>query len=706
MILQRVSGRAILVVATMAVFGCASVPPPPPPAPAVTFEQKMSWIVRLEDQRILYEPDAATTAPVAPVDPRMQPPPPPPVPNLLRLLVDPEARIRRRAALGVGRVRLTEGIAPLRATLAGDPEPEVRQMAAFGLGLIGDRAAIPALSTALADASPLVRGRAAEAIGLIGDPSAASAIGEMVSAIVATGAPAQVDPDNLGHPLDPSVEAFRLGIYALARLKAFEPLARAVLDAQGQLRVRWWPVASALQRTEDRRAFSALADFARLGGFGASFGARGLGALKDPAALPVLVSLVQNPKTDARTTVSAIRALAQLGDPRAIGPLAAVARRPGLSPDLVAEAVTALAAFDADDGMELLLDLQSHRVPAVRAAALRALARADAETFLAVLSGMDPDPHWSVRATLAEALAGIDQRVSVPRLQLMLTDSDQRVLPAVLAGLTKFRAPGVEAVLRAHLAGADPVVRMSAAANLAELNTTAAAPALSAAYEAGLGDNTYVARAAALAGLAKAGPAGVSTLKAALRDKEWAVRVRAAELLAEVQPGEDWSTAIRPAPTTRSPDSYGASLLVNPTVSPHVFLDTTRGTVQIELAVLDAPLTSEMFIALVRRGFYDGLPWHRVVPNFVAQGGDPRGDGEGGPGYTIRDELNQQPYLRGTVGMALDWRDTGGSQFFITHSPQPHLDARYTVFGRVVAGMEAVDQLQQWDVIERARVWD
>ncbi len=96
---------------------------------------------------------------------------------------------------------------------------------------------------------------------------------------------------------------------------------------------------------------------------------------------------------------------------------------------------------------------------------------------------------------------------------------------------------------------------------------------------------------------------------------------------------------------------------------------------------------------------------HRVVPNFVVQAGDPRGDGEGGPGYTLRDEINMLPYLRGTVGMALDGADTGGSQFFITHSPQPHLDGRYTVFGRVVAGMDVVDRLQQWDVDPpRARV--
>jgi cyclophilin family peptidyl-prolyl cis-trans isomerase len=109
---------------------------------------------------------------------------------------------------------------------------------------------------------------------------------------------------------------------------------------------------------------------------------------------------------------------------------------------------------------------------------------------------------------------------------------------------------------------------------------------------------------------------------------------------------------------------------------------------------------------LARKGFFNGLMFHRVVPNFVVQGGDPRSDGEGGPGYSIRDELNEQPFMRGTVGMALDGPDSGGSQFFITHGPQPHLDAKYTVFGRVVAGMDIVDQIERWDVIERVRVWD
>ena len=137
-----------------------------------------------------------------------------------------------------------------------------------------------------------------------------------------------------------------------------------------------------------------------------------------------------------------------------------------------------------------------------------------------------------------------------------------------------------------------------------------------------------------------------------------------------------------------------------------VRLDTNVGKVDIELYDDIAPITVNNFMTLARKGFFNGIAIHRVVPDFVIQDGDPRGDGEGGPGYTIRDEINERPYLRGTVGMALAGKDTGGSQYFITHSPQPHLDGRYTVFGSVVSGMEVVDRITQWDVIRRVRIWD
>ena len=117
----------------------------------------------------------------------------------------------------------------------------------------------------------------------------------------------------------------------------------------------------------------------------------------------------------------------------------------------------------------------------------------------------------------------------------------------------------------------------------------------------------------------------------------------------------------------------------------------------------EAPTTVLSFLQLVRRGYYDGLVWHRVVPDFVAQTGDPRGDGWGGPGYTVRDEINRRRYVRGAVGMALSGPDSGGSQFFVTLSPQPHLDGGYTQFGQVVEGQEVVEALRQGDRIVSVR---
>ncbi len=139
---------------------------------------------------------------------------------------------------------------------------------------------------------------------------------------------------------------------------------------------------------------------------------------------------------------------------------------------------------------------------------------------------------------------------------------------------------------------------------------------------------------------------------------------------------------------------------------PRVLLKTTEGHIILELYPHKAPITVANFLYLVRRGFYNGLFFHRVVPGFVIQGGDPRGDGWGGPGYTIPCEYNDMPYDRGTVGMAHAGKDTGGSQFFITHTPQPHLNGQYTAFGRVVAGMDVVDRILPFDKIIEAEVID
>jgi cyclophilin family peptidyl-prolyl cis-trans isomerase/HEAT repeat protein len=688
------------------VSGCATVPPPAPPV--ITWEAKLQWMMRLEDQRILRDPNAPAPAVLRPAT-RRQPAivAPPPPSDLIRLMKDPEARVRRRAALAAGRVGLADAIQPLSALLAGDDDPEVRQMAAFALGLIGDISARQALQGALTQPSAVVQGRAAEALGLLGDRTDAPAISGMVRTHVQAGVLASLAPDDLTYPMRPEVEAVRLGLYALVRLGDFNALAAAALDAQGQPVSRWWPVAFALQRIQDARAAPPLVALLNTEGrYTAAFAARGLGAIKASHAGSALTAIVSERQRPPAVIIQAMRALGAIGHAAATPALSAIVADAKADHALRLEALAALGALRATSASDLLLDLMSDTSPSIRAAAMRALAAVDGAMFLTALSGLDPDRDWSVRAAQASALGTLTAEQAQPQLTVMLSDTDQRVLPTVLGSLVAIKAPGVDTVLRAQLKSEDFRLRSAAAAGLGELKAAAAVPDLVAAFRAAHGENTYVARAAVLGALAKIDPAAARPLlQEAFKDRDWAVRVRAVMLLRELGDRPDVS-AIRPAPVERPMSAQELAWAASPPYSPHAYIETSRGTIELELAVLDSPATVASFLDLARRGFFNGVPVHRIVPDFVVQDGDPRGDGEGGPGYTLRDEINQRPYLRGTVGMALDWKDTGGSQFFITHSPQPHLDARYTVFGSVVNGMDVVDRLQPRDVVKTIRVWD
>ncbi|MDM7917206.1 MAG: peptidylprolyl isomerase [Candidatus Eisenbacteria bacterium] len=158
-----------------------------------------------------------------------------------------------------------------------------------------------------------------------------------------------------------------------------------------------------------------------------------------------------------------------------------------------------------------------------------------------------------------------------------------------------------------------------------------------------------------------------------------------------------------PIETGRSPAEYGR-IAAWAEQEHAIEIRTGGGTIEIRLFPHEAPLTCWNFVRLAESGYFDGSAWHRVVPDFVVQDGDPRGDGFGGPGNRIRCEIHKdRRYGTGSLGMALSGKDTGGSQFFLTHSPQPHLDGRYTVFGQVVSGQELVDRVAQGDRIDSIR---
>lgn len=295
-------------------------------------------------------------------------------------------------------------------------------------------------------------------------------------------------------------------------------------------------------------------------------------------------------------------------------------------------------------------------------------------------------PDSTINKALAEQAqeilrAMLDYRNSDITINTLVAVHSEYAIPDVLCALAAFRPKDLAGVLVSHLKESDVIVRATAAELLSELPPTEIDAAL-----------------AILDSLAeqKSGVAN-DAIKTALDSSDHLIRRRAVALLKENGAG-DYSASIgmvqirnRASDYERAISRIGKNVLA--TVS------TTRGAFKIELLPNDAPLNVDNFVQLAKGGYFDRIAFHRVVPNFVIQDGDPRGDGNGGPGYQIRCEINEAPFERGVVGMALSGKDTGGSQWFVTHSPQPHLDGGYTVFGNVLTGISVVDSIARGNVI-------
>ncbi len=350
---------------------------------------------------------------------------------------------------------------------------------------------------------------------------------------------------------------------------------------------------------------------------------------------------------------------------------------------------------------------------ALRAAALDALAAVDparARDLAAALSGA---ADWRLRAAAGRVPARLPDRAD--ELRARLADRDPRVVANVLLAAIDDAGDSL-APLRSLLVEEsghpDVIVRAEAIAALGRLRDPALLPLLLDAYQrarADTLDDAALAALDALGGLRSPTLAPERALFARFpRPDDSLLRLRAAALFGDAA-REAWGEPL-PIDTGLGHDDYRR--LVERWVAPHyrgaplprARIETDRGAIDLVLLADQAPLTVASLARLAARGYFDGQRWPRVVPNFVVQGGDPRGDTSGGPGYSIRDEINRERYAPGSLGMALAGPDTGGSQFFVTHSAQPHLDGTYTLFGRTVAGLEVTHRLLPGDRILSIRV--
>jgi len=611
----------------------------------------------------------------------------------------PDPFVRRQAALAAGRIGDAQAVDPLVAALA-DSGPAVQAAAAFALGLVKSRRAIAPL-LALARAVPAVRQgppqtEAVSAIAKTGGDEGAAALGDLLGSGAASTA---VQRTAL-------LEAWRLGARApiptlMREARNSDPVARRnAIYALARLRTAGGVTALVAALTDSAVAVRAVA-------------LRGLSrALTDSAQLSArdvasrIAPLLAD--GDSHVRVNALRALASFHD----STLAALALPLTADPDVnvVVQAETTLGVLGGARAVAALQAGFASRTFALRRQAAIALAQADSAAGVAAATALAGEADWRWRSVAAETFGAARDR---GRLEAQLADVDGRVAVQALQALQRL-VPDSDSSLspraRTLLLHPDAAVRSVAADLLARHAVVDDVDRLADAYLRAATDTFDDARLSAVAALA--------AIAATSADARTAVATR---FLARVPRADDYlvrrlaqekllDAAVRwgpvaPIVTGRTPADYRgvARRYLLPArrggSGPRVTIETERGPVVVELFPAEAPLTVAAFLLLLERRYFDGSTWHRVVPNFVVQDGDPRGDGWGGPGFALRDETNPMRYETGTVGMALSGPDTGGSQFFITHSPQPHLDGTYTVFGRVVSGLGALAAIGQGERI-------
>lgn len=626
-----------------------------------------------------------------------------------RSLVASDSLVRRTAALAVGRIGDPRGTA-LLVPLLQDPDSTVRVEAAFALGLLRDTAAIEPLIDRLTGL-PALDGptalEAATALARIGGPRAgafaAGVLENRIRLTVSDSVPVRqrllleawrLGPDAPVAQLVPYIADTGLprrsgAVYSVGRLRAAEA-GNALLPV---LRDQDPVIRSFAARTFTRQ----YVDSAGLA----------------PASVTELL-LDMTADDDARVRVNVLRALATYRDSALAGRVAERLEDPVANVAVQAAATLGeLGGAQAVAALRRLLD--GRRSFAVRREALLGLARADIAAFRAAAAGWRQSADWRERAVAAEGW-GIAASSDAGDPEF-LRDRDGRVIAAGLQSWSQTvegPVPALLAAARPLLTHADAAVRSVAADVVARAADPADIARLTDAYRRAARDSFpegAISALGALAAIARGSPsagARVSRefLQTSARPKSYVIR-RWAE--------DNWPSAAavwgpsRPIATGRTLEDYrdlARQFLVTPdsTARPRVVIETEQQcAVTVELLGPEAPLTVANFLRLVDRRFFDGNRWHRVVPNFVVQDGDPRGDGWGGPGGTIRDEINRRRYDAPMLGMALSGPDTGSSQWFINLSPQPHLDGIYTIFGQVVAGLPALQRIVQGDVIRAIR---
>jgi cyclophilin family peptidyl-prolyl cis-trans isomerase/HEAT repeat protein len=626
------------------------------------------------------------------------------------------APLRDAAAMSIGQVGPEHGRAgaPRLRELLRDRDATVAADAAYALGLLGDSASVVDLTAALTRNHQVAR-EAAWALGEIGGPSRFAITAALKNgpptdvAIQLLLAAAKLRPVPIAD-VEPYLNARSDAViwaaaYAIARTRApagvrdLISLEGSLRQAQGVRRPRVLADTTGPYTEAGAGAQLAKAEVAR--GLAKPAAGDSLGV----EALAVLSRLVGD--SDAHVRINAIRSIATYGS--VARPALTYAVR-DVDPNVRIAAAQSFGGVLSKDTSEFrslwAVDTSIVYRSSLLASAARAGLRPPELTTWAVAA------DWRLRAAVASAEGDtLDRAFAFSRAAPLTRDADPRVREAAYAALSPTAGMPLEdtvhTLLLQGLRDPDFYVRATVIGALADRPSARDLGDVLSSYKLAGKDSANDARLAAIQYVAALWKKDSAAVTPSLGEQLAALPIPADPLergAAKSVPVLARWTSVGPTPRPASWYRDIVRSIVLPALAgkpQSATIYTVRGPIRIELFGAGAPITVSNFLSLARSGYYRGTRFHRVVPNFVAQDGDPRDDGNGGPGYAIRDEMNRHRYERGAVGMALSGPDTGGSQYFITHSPQPHLDGHYTVFGRVTKGYDILDRIVQGDEITR-----
>ncbi|HEX9286320.1 MAG TPA: HEAT repeat domain-containing protein [Thermoanaerobaculia bacterium] len=601
--------------------------------------------------------------------------------------------IRERAALALGRVGDPRG-RPLLVTLLSDPSPGVQASAAFGSQVLGDPTLTSELIPLLSVRHASVAAAAAKAIGFLARGDGQDALVAAVET-AATPEPRATILRSLWRFATPATEAaarrFVTDPDVRVRFGALYALARKPLETS-------LPVLTIALSDGDADT--------------AAYAARGLGILAKKDSIPPLFAAVEGGKPPLVTnSLVALEAVLEKNPGSAAGKerIARVVTLAGdANPNVAIPALALLRQFAGSDRdvFRRLWSIATTGTGRRRQVALLSATAVLRDNAFPALETAAKSADPTLRATAAEGLGYLSFAKTRPLRATLASDPSPIVRAAVLEGLTTGEAVAQNrALVEKALNDADAGVRAFGIEALTRLDDPSILPLLSEAFSrsATAREPDVAIAVIAAAEELRSDPAARALVETVYRSPNPLVsRLARRSLLLHFR-GDP--AAFRPVEyrLSRAPTDY-LSVLADAKKPWVAMVETARGVYRVRLAGAAAPVTVMNFVALARRGFFDGSTFHRVVPNFVIQDGDPTGTGNGGPGYEIRDELNPIEYSEGTLGMALSGPDTGGSQWFVTHAREPHLDGIYTVFGQVVAGLDVVERIEQGDRITRVSV--